>query len=113
MVRVTLNRTGRDQGSVAIVVVTTAVAWGLVMILAVGPLVRHLADQQRAQSAADAAALAAVLDGCDAAASLTIANGARLTTCERSSAADGVGYTARVTVVAGEQVASARATNGP
>ena len=100
-----------DRGAMAVLVAMVTVA----LIVAVGgaliPVVRQLGAQQRAQTAADAAALAGVTGGQAASSQLAAANGAELTNWMASG---DVGLrTVTVTVQVGDQTASARATNGP
>ncbi len=66
-----------------------------------------LIDRQRAQTAADAAALAGVHGGQSVSAQLAAANGATLVAWSRS------GRSVTVTVVTGDTTASARATDEP
>ncbi|MFP5488900.1 MAG: hypothetical protein ACLGHQ_11415 [Acidimicrobiia bacterium] len=87
------------------VLVGTAIS--AAVLLATVPFVGGLVDRQRARAAADAAALAGVVDGRPAAAALASANGAVLV--EWSEIGDEV----VVTVEVDGQRASARATDAP
>lgn len=97
----------RDRGSMLVLTVFVGVAVTLAVLVAVGPVVGALRDQQRARTAADAAALAGVIEGRSAASAVAVANGAEL-----------VGWVVdgdRVTVVVdvdGHR-ATARATDAP
>jgi Flp pilus assembly protein TadG len=66
-----------------------------------------MAQRERAQTAADAAALAGVTGGRSASADLAVANGATLVSFERD------GSTVTVIVRVGDVRARARATDGP
>jgi len=96
----------RDNGQ-AVVLLLTVVVMAALSVVAVGLFSQRIVDRGRAQTAADAAALAATEGGRAAAQRLAASNGAVL-----------VGYTEAgdvVTVVVeldGERV-TARATNGP
>lgn len=94
---------------VAVVVVAALVAVGVARLGVV------VLDRQRAQAAADAAALAGVDAGPSGAARLAGVNGARLVSFRRTGAPGGGGHTVVVTVVVavGEVRATARASNGP
>lgn len=90
-----------------VLVMLVALALTSAITLAMLPVLGELTDRQQARSAADAAALAGVTDGRSGARSLAERNGGVL-----------VGWTQRgrevtVTVRVGEQVVSARATDGP
>jgi hypothetical protein len=100
----------RDQGQ-GVILMLAAVAVVGMMIVAIGVVGRRLADHQQAQTAADAAALAGVLDGEPAARRVAEANGATLLGYEARGAADA--RTVTVTAAVGAQRATARATNGP
>ena len=65
----------RDRGSMLVLSVLVGVAVTAAAMLALVPLLGELVDRQRAQAAADAAALAGVVDGRGGAASLAAANG--------------------------------------
>ena len=91
-----------DSGQVLpLAAVLIALAAGIALL--VGHLGLRATQQARAQTAADAAALAAALDGSDAAAVLALANGASL------ESADVVGGHATVRVIVAGQAASASA----
>jgi hypothetical protein len=83
------------------------IAMAAVALVGIGALSARIVDRTRAQTAADAAALAATTGGRDAAARLAAANGGVL-----------VAYTAAgdwvlVTVAVDGERATARATDGP
>jgi Flp pilus assembly protein TadG len=82
------------------------------LAVGVGAAGSALRERQQAQIAADAAALAGVTGGRDAAARLARANGGSLVAFARSATVDR-GWDVRVTVAVGTGRASARATNGP
>lgn len=67
----------RDDGQ-AMPLVLAVVALAVVVVLALVPLARGVDDRARAQSAADAAALAGVAEGEEAAREVAAANGAEL-----------------------------------
>lgn len=97
----------RDRGSMSVLVVVVGFAITSAVTVAMVPLLGDLHDRQRARSAADAAALAGVTGGVDAATALAAANGAELVEWSRS------GRVVTVSVQVGEQVVRARATDGP
>ena len=97
----------RDRGSMSVVVVFVSVAVTASVMLALLPLLGDLTERQEAGSAADAAALAGVTGGAEAAASLAAANGGVLVAWSR------VGRRVTVQVRVGDQVATARATDEP
>ncbi|MCB0968563.1 MAG: hypothetical protein KDB37_17155 [Ilumatobacter sp.] len=99
--------TCRDPGAMAVLTLLVAVAITTAVLLALVPVVADLGDRQRAQHAADAAALAGVSGGRSAASTLASANGGAL-----------VSFTERgddvvVVVRVGDHDATARATDGP
>ena len=83
------------------------VAMMVVFVSVAVPVAAGLRDRERAVSAADAAALAGVVGGRDAAERLAAANGALLVGWERD------GRDVLVTVVVGGRSATARATDAP
>lgn len=97
----------RDRGSMSVVTVLVGLAMTAAVLVAITPVLTGLVHRQRAQAAADAAALAGVVGGRSEAAELAGANGGTL-----------VGWSERgdeVTVVvdvAGQR-ARARATDAP
>jgi hypothetical protein len=100
----------RDRGQ-AVVLLLAVVVMAALSVVAVGRFAERIVDRGRAQTAADASALAATRGGRASASRLAAANGARLV------GYDEVGDTVTVTVtvivdVGGEQ-ATARATDGP
>lgn len=98
---------GTDRGSMTVLAVLVGIATTAAIMLALVPLLADLTDRQRARSAADAAALAGVAGGRSAAAEFSRRNDAVLVGWGRS----GREVTVRVRV--GEQVVTARATDGP
>jgi Flp pilus assembly protein TadG len=101
----------RDHGQAVLLMLAVIVCSGLLAI-AVGGLGATLRDRQQAQNAADAAALAGVEGGRDAADELARENGAVLVGFDRAPASGG-SWTVLVTVRVGAVTARARATNGP
>ena len=98
---------GRDRGSVLVLVVCVTVAFTAAVGAGLAALARDLVDASRARAAADAAALAAVDGGRAAAARLAGANGATLVSWAENG--DDVVVEVRV----GDALARARATDGP
>ncbi len=98
---------GRDAGSMLVLVVFVGVAITAAGTLALVPLLGGLIDHQRAQSAADAAALAGVSGGRVASGAISAANGAALISWSRT------GHEVTVEVRVGDQTVTARATDGP
>mgnify|MGYP006928180173 FL=1 len=84
-----------------------ALAFTAMVTIALVPVVGDLVDRQQARSAADAAALAGVTGGTEAAATLAELNGGELVDWSIS------GSQVTVVVRVGDQVATARATDGP
>jgi hypothetical protein len=103
----------RDRGQAAISVVIVvaalcaAVAWSLVDVA------DRSIERTRAQTAADAVALAAVEGGRMAAERLARRHGAEIDTWIREPAPDGVSTAVTVVVVLGDATATARASNEP
>jgi Flp pilus assembly protein TadG len=97
----------RDTGSMFVLTIMVSVAIVAAVALALVPFTIHLADRQRAQTAADAAALAGVHGGQTASAELAAANGAMLISWAQT------GRSVTVTVMRGDATASARATDEP
>jgi hypothetical protein len=95
-----------DVGQAVVLVLAVSVVVVLAMV-AVARLGRRVFDEEQAQVAADAAALAATTGGAPAAAALASANGGVLV----RFAADGNGV--MVVVSVGEARATARATRAP
>jgi Flp pilus assembly protein TadG len=98
---------GRDRGSMLVLTVLVGLAITAATLMALVPIGRALIDHQRAQSVADAAALAGVTGGRQASAGVAAANRATLASWERSA-----GDVIVVVVVEG-QGATARATDAP
>ena len=97
----------RDRGSMLILTVLVGTAFTAAVLRAVEPVLDDLVDRQRARAAADAAALAGVTDGHDAAVALAAANGGVLVAWSAS------GDEVTVVVDVGGQRARARATDAP
>ena len=97
----------RDRGSMLLFTMLVGVALTAAVTLALQPVLVALIDRERAQHAADAAALAGVAGGQSAATQLAAANGATLVAWSRA------GFEVTVTVRVGDQQATARATNEP
>jgi hypothetical protein len=97
----------RDRGSMLVFVVLVGLGLTAAVTLALVPVLTGLVDHQRAQNAADAAALAGVTGGRSASAELASANGATLVSWSRA------GHAVTVTVVLDGQEAVARATDEP
>ena len=97
----------RDRGSVVILTTLVTVALVAAIVVAARPVFVGVLDRQAAASAADAAALAGVLGGRDAADTIAQANGAVLVAWQ----VDGGMVTVSVRV--GDQVVRARATDEP
>ncbi len=87
--------------------IVVAVAVAAVVVVAAAVAGSAVVDRQRAQAAADAAAMAGVVDGRVAAARLATANGATLISFTRA------GDAVTVIVRYRRATATARATNGP
>lgn len=98
---------GRDQGSMLVLTVLAAIAIISAVVMAIVPFANDLFDRQRAQAAADAAALVGVNGGRSESAELAAINGATLVTWEQS------GRTVTVTVARGDATATARASAEP
>lgn len=96
-----------DLGSMGVLVALVGVALTAAITLAMVPLLGELTDRQQARSAADAAALAGVTGGRSASEAFAGRNDAVLVGWRRS------GRDVTVTVRVGDQVVSARATDGP
>ncbi|HUG00047.1 MAG TPA: hypothetical protein VMM60_18120 [Ilumatobacter sp.] len=97
----------RDQGSMFVLTVLAAIAIISAVVIAVVPFANDLFDRQRAQAAADAAALAGVNGGRSESVDLASANGATLVAWEQN------GRTVTVTVARGDATATARASAEP
>ena len=97
---------GRDRGQ-AVVLLLAVVVFAVLSLVAVGLFGRRVVDRGRAQTAADAAALAATIGGRPAAERLASSNGGRLISYGES---DDVVV---VVVDVGGERATARATDGP
>jgi predicted MarR family transcription regulator len=97
----------RDRGSALVLAVLVGVAITTAVTLALVPVLSGLVDRQHARSAADAAALAGVTGGRAASASIATANRGALVAWSRA------GRAVTVTVLVGDQRATARATDEP
>ena len=97
----------RDRGSMLVFTVLVGLAFTSGALVATVSVFEELVARQRAQNAADAAALAGVTGGRLAAVDLAVANGATLLSWERSGRA----VTVRVEVDG--RAATARATDAP
>ena len=100
------ERRGRDDGQ-AVILLLAVVVMAALSLVAVGTFGHRIVARGRAQTAADAAALAATVGGRVAAEHLASLNGASL---RAFSEADG---TITVVVDVDGVTATARATNGP
>jgi NhaP-type Na+/H+ or K+/H+ antiporter len=97
----------RDDHGQAIVLLLAVVVMAALAVVAVGLFGRRLVDRGRARTAADAAALAAVVGGRPAAQRLAAGNGGQLLGFDRT------GDEVTVVVVVDGERATARATDGP
>jgi hypothetical protein len=97
---------GRDRGQ-AVALLLAVVAMAALSVVAIGEFSGRIVDRGRAQTAADAAALAATIGGIAAAQRLASSNGGRLISFRES------GDTVVVVVDVGGERATARATDGP
>lgn len=97
----------RDRGSMLVFTTMVGVALCGALTLALVPFLIGLVHRQQAQTAADAAALAGVTGGRAASARLAGANDAVLVSWSRD------GRAVTVTVVVGDERATARATDAP
>jgi hypothetical protein len=108
MARLGCARAGqRDRGSMLVLMVLVGVGLCAAATSALTPLLTDLVDRQRAHNAADAAALAGLVEGRQQAESVAAANSARLVSWSES------GQSVTVTVQVGDQSATARATDAP
>ena len=96
----------RDRGQ-AVVLLLIVVVMAALAVVGTGRFSVRVIDRGRAQTAADAAALAAVAGGRIAAGRLAVDNGARLVSFAEADSA------ITVVVDVGGQRATARATDGP
>ncbi len=96
-----------DRGSAFVLTVLVGLAVTSAALAALVPWLDELGDRERARNAADAAALAGVTGGKPAATALAEANGGVLIAWRRD------GSVVTVAVRVDDQVAEARATNGP
>lgn len=101
-----MHSNGRNRGQ-AVVLLLAVVTMAALAVVGVGLFSQRIIDRSRAQTAADAAALAAVLGGRPAAERLANGNGGRLI------GFDQLGDAVIVVVAVGGERAIARATDGP
>ena len=97
----------RDRGSMAVLTVLVVLGVAVASMTALIPHLVAIGDRQRAQNAADAAALAGVEGGREASVRLAASNGGVVIAWSRTGSA------VTVAVRFDEQVAEARATNAP
>lgn len=102
-------RRRRDDGQAAVLVVTVATVLLVAIILALGDMGRTAVDRSRAQTAADAAALASLDGGHASAESLAQRHGASVVTWSQGPGPSEVTVTVRL----GDTTATARASNAP
>ena len=100
----------RDDTGQAVPLVAALVAVAASLTVAVGALAGDVIDVARAQTAADAAALASLEGGRPAAVRLAARHGASIETWSRHAGQEGMSVT--VTVRVGDAVRTARATGG-
>ena len=105
------SNAARDPGQAAVLVITVAAVLLVAVVLALGVMGRTAVDRTRAQTAADAAALASLDGGRSAAVSLAQQHGASVVTWFRGPGPAEV--TVTVTVRLGDTTATARASNAP
>lgn len=98
-----------DRGQAAILVVVVASVLCVALALAVAVMGRTVVDRTRAQTAADAAALASLENGRPAAVDLAGRHGAVVVAWSRGPGPSEVTVTVRL----GDVTASARASNAP
>lgn len=97
----------RDRGSMLLLVMFVGMALTAAITMALVPVLTDLTDRQQARSAADASALAGVSGGRSAASRIAGRNDAELVSWSEQ------GDEVLVTVRVGDQLATARATDGP
>ena len=100
----------RDDSGQAVPLVAALVAMAAMLTVAVGAFAGDIIDAARAQTAADAAALASLEGGRPAAARLAARHGATIQSWSRH--ADQARMSVRVTVRVGDAVRTARAIGG-
>ena len=96
-----------DRGSMLLLVMFVGVALTAAITMALVPVLSDLTARQQARSAADASALAGVDGGRVAASQMAVRNDAQLVSWSE------LGDDVLVTVRVGDQLATARATDGP
>ena len=99
----------RDRGQAALLVVCVSAVLLVAVLVAAASMGRTVLDRQRAQTAADAAALAALEGGRDGAAEFAERHGGSLVSWRVGPTSDDVTVVVRV----GETTATARATDAP
>ncbi|MGB3736663.1 MAG: pilus assembly protein TadG-related protein [Ilumatobacter sp.] len=99
----------RDRGQAAVLVITVAAVLLVVIVLALATMGRTAVDRTRAQTAADAAALASLDGGRPSADSLAEQHGAAVVSWFRGPGTSEVTVTVRL----GDTTATARASNAP
>jgi len=105
------RRRERDRGQAALLVVVVTAVLGVTVMAASVDMGRHLIERTRAQTAADAAALAGVIEGRAAAERMAARHGGAIV--EWAVEPDGAAVTVTVTVRIGDSTADARATDEP
>ena len=98
-----------DVGQAAVLVVTVSAVLLVAIVLALGAMGRTAVDRTRAGTAADAAALASLEGGREAAETLASRHGATVVTWFRGPGPSEVTVTVRL----GDTTATARASNAP
>lgn len=99
----------RDGGQAAVMFVMAVSTVFVALVVALTSIGGHVIDRSRAQTAADAAALASLTGGSAAARELVEHHGAQLVSWSRGTRPDEVIVVVRV----GDATASAAATNAP
>lgn len=105
----TVHDTRRDRGQAALLVVCMSAVLLVAVLVAAASMGRTILDRQRAQTAADAAALAALVGGREDAAEFAERHGGSLVSWRVGPTSDDVTVVVRV----GESTATARATDAP
>lgn len=98
-----------DSGQAAVLVVTVTAVLLVAIVVALGVMGRAAVDRTRAQTAADAAALASLDDGRPAAAAIAALHDADVVSWFRGPGP----YEVTVVVRVGDTTATARASNAP
>lgn len=100
---------GDDRGQAVVLVIIVAAVLFVAVLSAAATMGRHAIERGRAQSVADAVALAAVIGGDSAARQVASANGAAILSLVFDQRDDAVSVVVRV----GDATAVARATDAP